>query len=335
MSALDHWHPIVLSRELGRRPLGVRLAGQQLVLFRTASGAVGALTDVCPHRRMRLSVGRVIGDRLQCCYHGWTFGCDGSGESPGTPKLRTRAASFETRDSHGLVWVKAVGSSASFPDFDGRDRGFVPMATLRHDVDAPLEVVVDNFTELEHTPTTHGMFGFPLERMHEVELEIEAGEDVVRQRYRGPCKTYPWLYRTFLGIGRAPTFTAEGDVRFSPVHSYGDYAWTDSRTGKPGWVNARNVHFFTPLDERTTRIFTLSYMRLNRPGFGWMLSFVRPIMRRAINTEVLQDKRVLDGLADKDPAIEGLKLGRFDRVLGLCRQRIRRIFRGEPDAWAP
>lgn len=332
MSVFDHWHPVALSRDLGTKPLGVRLHGEQIALFRTQSGDVGAISDVCPHRRMRLSAGRVLGDRLECCYHGWTFAADGSGESPGTPKLRTRCEAYETRDSHGMVWVKALGSKAKFPQFDGSERGYVPMVLLMHDMEAPLEVVLDNFNELEHTPTTHGDFGYPLERMHEVQVQVEPDDEEVRIRYQGPCKKYPWLFRTFMGISPEPIFSVQGVTRFSPVHTYGDYTWTDSNSGKTSWVNVRNVHFFTPLDDDTTRVFTLSHMRLSNPRMNWFLAFVRPFMRNSIETEVNEDKRVLDGLADKDPSLEGLKLSRFDRILGLNRDRIERIYRGSGPA---
>src|SRR5262245_10267797 len=83
MSVLDHWHPLLLSCDLGRKPVGVRLDGRPIVLYRTPEG-VAALDDVCPHRRMRLSCGTVVGDKLQCAYHGWTFDRTGAGESPGT-----------------------------------------------------------------------------------------------------------------------------------------------------------------------------------------------------------------------------------------------------------
>src|ERR687885_2864467 len=116
MAELDHWHPVLLSRRLRRKPVGVRLAGRPIVLFRTPDG-VGALNDVCPHRRMRLSAGRVIGDRLQCSYHGWTFDACGQGESPGTPKLHACAESFEAPEAHGAVWVRARGAATRFPAF--------------------------------------------------------------------------------------------------------------------------------------------------------------------------------------------------------------------------
>ncbi|HEY3789487.1 MAG TPA: Rieske (2Fe-2S) protein, partial [Urbifossiella sp.] len=66
MGVLDHWHPVLKSRELRRKPVGVKIAGQPIAVFRTAGGGLGAVEDICPHRRLKLSAGNVIGERLQC-----------------------------------------------------------------------------------------------------------------------------------------------------------------------------------------------------------------------------------------------------------------------------
>jgi nitrite reductase/ring-hydroxylating ferredoxin subunit len=306
------------------------------VLFRPASGGVAALTDVCPHRRMRLSVGKVRGECIECCYHGWTFAADGAGESPGTPKLRTRATAYEAREEFGVIWVRNQGAKTVFPEeFFGRDQGYRLMVLLAHDVSSPLELVLDNFNELEHTPTTHGMFGYPLDRMHEVEARFMPSDDEVRIEYDGPSKTYPWLFRTYMRLPRTPMFHVRGVTRYSPIHTFGDYHWTDPKTGRRSWVGVRNAHFMTPLDAGNTRIFTFSFMKLAHPRLNPILNVVRPFMRHSIDKEVNEDKRVLDGLADKTPTLEGLKLSRFDRVLGLNRERIERIYRGGAAASEP
>src|SRR5215218_10301208 len=118
MSILDHWHPVLFSRDLGPKPVGVKLGGREIALFRTKSGTPAALDDICPHRRMRLSLGEVIGDKLQCKYHGWTFTCDGQGESPGTPKLHACATAYDVREEHGAVWVKSRDATPAFPKFE-------------------------------------------------------------------------------------------------------------------------------------------------------------------------------------------------------------------------
>ena len=89
MSRLRYWHPVLMATQLpSDRPVAVRVVGRDLALFRTPSGGLGALEDKCAHRRLKLSVGRVIGERLRCAYHGWAYTTDGQAESPVTPRLR-------------------------------------------------------------------------------------------------------------------------------------------------------------------------------------------------------------------------------------------------------
>src|SRR5208282_3461521 len=144
MAVMDHWHPVLRSKELQDKPVGIRLHGNDLVLFRGADGQIGCLCDTCPHRRMRLSLGKVVDDRLQCRYHGWTYDCRGDGESPGTPKLYATAVHYQSVERHGVVWIKSAASSPEFPDFDVE--GYYHLGMLRHLVRVPLELVLDNFT---------------------------------------------------------------------------------------------------------------------------------------------------------------------------------------------
>lgn len=83
------------------------------MLFRDAQGAPRALLDRCPHRMVPLSMGRVRGDRLVCCYHGWEF--DGAGRcchvpsnlEPTVPKELVPA--FDVKEADGFVWVRPSG----------------------------------------------------------------------------------------------------------------------------------------------------------------------------------------------------------------------------------
>lgn len=327
MPSLDHWHPILLSAQLGKKPLGVRLAGEELALFRTASGAVGALEDTCPHRRMRLSMGKVVGDKLQCLYHGWTYTCAGAGESPATPKLYACAKHFDVRESHGAIWVKSGGSNAEFPKLD--IDGYYNVCNLHHRVKAPLELVVDNFCEIEHTPTTHAFFGYPLERMHEVEVEFQSTETSVRVINRGPRKRFSLPLRWMLGIGRDYLFMDDWTTHFSPVYSVYDHWWQHPVTGRENMVRWRLYIFFTPADEHETVLTTFAFTKSRYPGSAGGMRLFKWLMRRKLDYEIQLDVRILEGLADKNPNIDGMKLSRFDKVLGLNRERIERIYRGK------
>src|SRR6476646_5149810 len=75
----NHWYPIFESVDLGAKPLAIRRLGEELVLWRDASGAPHLFIDRCPHRGAKLSEGGTIhGQQIQCWYHGMRF--DGSGQ---------------------------------------------------------------------------------------------------------------------------------------------------------------------------------------------------------------------------------------------------------------
>jgi phenylpropionate dioxygenase-like ring-hydroxylating dioxygenase large terminal subunit len=325
MAMIDHWHPVLRSRRLGRRPVRVRVAGHDLAVYRTASG-VAALGDECPHRRMRLSLGNVVGDKLQCRYHGWAFAPDGRGESPGTPKLHACAAAYDAREEHGAIWVKPRDTTPAFPRFEVD--GYLPICVLKHTAEAPLELVTDNFCEIEHTPTTHAVFGYDLRRMHEVAVRFEPTDTTVRIINAGPSKRLGPLLRTLVGIRPGALFHDDWTTHFSPVYSVYDHWWADADGGRESKVRWRLYIFFTPVDEGRTDLMTFAFAGSRWPGPAGGLRLFRWLMRRHLDREIKLDLEILKGLASHETAIDGMKLSRFDRVLGLNRERIERVYRG-------
>jgi phenylpropionate dioxygenase-like ring-hydroxylating dioxygenase large terminal subunit len=81
-----YWYVACLSSELEPgRPIGRTLFGTPIVLFRDERGAPAALFDRCLHRNAALSAGVVVGGRLACAYHGWTY--DAAGRCVEIPSL--------------------------------------------------------------------------------------------------------------------------------------------------------------------------------------------------------------------------------------------------------
>ena len=328
MGMLDHWQPVLLSRRLRHRPVGVTVAGAQVALFRTSTGEPAAVSDVCPHRRLKLSAGEVVGDRIRCKYHGWAFDACGYGESPATPKMTTCTASYDVHEAHGLVWLKSRDSNPLFPTIEAP--GFLPICTLEHTVPAPLELAVDNFNEIEHSGTVHDTFGYDLARMNEVRVRFEATDDSVRVVNAGPTKQLNRLFALLLGVRRGDTFHDEWTTRFSPVHSVFDHWWTSPDGSREAMVRWRLYIFFTPQAHDTTKVFSVTFAKSRYPGPAGGLRLVRWLLRREIDREVRADVSMLHHMAEYDTSIEGLKLSRFDKVLGLTRERITRIYRGVP-----
>ena len=70
-----YWHPIAPSAELGAEhpTKEVRLLGEDLVLYRDASGTPGLIEPSCAHRKANLSYGVPEPNGIRCAYHGWVF----------------------------------------------------------------------------------------------------------------------------------------------------------------------------------------------------------------------------------------------------------------------
>lgn len=327
MAMLDHWHPVCPSHDLKQKPVGIQLAGRLVCLFRTTSGEAAAVDDICPHRRLKLSYGRVVGDKIECKYHGWTFDACGNGESPSSPKLHTCTESFDTRETHGYVWVKSKKSNPIFPNID--IDGFYHLGNFQHTVPAPLELTLDNFTEIEHSGTVHNTFGYDTDRMHEVRVRFEPTEDSVRVVNVGPTKRLNPIFNKLLGIRKGDLFHDDWTTYFSPIYTVYDHWWTSPDGQREAMVRWRLYMFFWPIDAATTGVTSFVYAKSRYPGPAGGLRFAKYLFRREVDREIRQDIEMLEQMADKTVNIDGMKLSRFDKVLGLTRERINRIYRGE------
>jgi len=105
------WHPVALEADVPiDSPLAVRLLGESWLLARLG-GELVAMRDRCPHRLVPLSAGKIVGNEIECAYHGYRF--DGSGRAttipaldpdvPIPPKACVDTAQVAVR--FGLVWL--------------------------------------------------------------------------------------------------------------------------------------------------------------------------------------------------------------------------------------
>ena len=107
------WYPACMSSELGPGTLkGTVLLGLPILVCKTTHGAVAAMRDICPHRGMPLSFGRMHNDCVQCAYHGWRF--DTKGRCQGIPAMvegspihveKIGISTYPCRERDGYVWV--------------------------------------------------------------------------------------------------------------------------------------------------------------------------------------------------------------------------------------
>src|SRR5260221_14762950 len=71
----NYWYPALASWRPRRKPRGIKLLGEDIVLYRDGA-TLHALADRCAHRGARLSKGKCLykgSGTITCPYHGWTY----------------------------------------------------------------------------------------------------------------------------------------------------------------------------------------------------------------------------------------------------------------------
>ncbi|XP_077509910.1 cholesterol 7-desaturase nvd 1-like [Amblyomma americanum] len=105
------WVPLLLSTDLRVNQVKpVTAVGKDLVAFRTEDGVAHVMDAYCPHLGAHLGVmGRVVGDCIECPFHGWRFQAD-TGACAHVPYVSTipaftKVKTWTCRETYGLIFV--------------------------------------------------------------------------------------------------------------------------------------------------------------------------------------------------------------------------------------
>jgi phenylpropionate dioxygenase-like ring-hydroxylating dioxygenase large terminal subunit len=158
----NRWYVAALTTEIGDTPLARTIAGQKIVLFRDTKGAVVALEDRCAHRQAPLSLGEIVGDNIQCGYHGLTF--DRSGSCVRIPSQKqippgTCVRPYPATENQGFVHLW-TGDRAPLSEETPFDFPFAAMDGLNARYAAlsgkfDYRLLIDNLMDLTHLGFTH------------------------------------------------------------------------------------------------------------------------------------------------------------------------------------
>ena len=162
---MNCWYMGGWSSEVLEVPISRVLLGMGVMFFRTSDGSVAALRDRCPHRFAPLSKGKVVGDTIQCPYHGLAF--DASGQCVSAPleekaPRAVRVQSFPVVERDNIVWFWPGEPAAADPtliaDFSYmNDPAYKYVFGMTH-VNAHYELETDNLMDLSHVEMLHPAF---------------------------------------------------------------------------------------------------------------------------------------------------------------------------------
>ncbi len=206
MFVMNAWYVAAWSSEVSREPIRRTVCDLPIVLYRKENGEAAALTDRCAHRGYPLSAGRLVGNSIECGYHGFTFGCDGvCTRVPAQSSIPARAVvrAFPLLEKDGWIWVwtgdPASANPATVPDTHWMNDP--QWATVTHSVPfaCRADLIHDNLLDLTHESFIHKTtVGDDYIYEYGVTVEVE-GSTVTVDRLM-PGVEAPPLYASTMGV---------------------------------------------------------------------------------------------------------------------------------------
>ena len=163
-----YWQPFAAASDMTDQwTQKVRLLGEDLILFRDRSGALGLIAEQCPHRRASFLHGIPTERGIRCPYHGWEF--NAAGRCLSQPFEADNAAfranvstiAYPVQELGGVLFaymgpVTAERPAPVLPRFDG----FVAEGAIRIMGRVVLPVnwlqIMENSLDPVHTEWLHG-----------------------------------------------------------------------------------------------------------------------------------------------------------------------------------
>jgi 5,5'-dehydrodivanillate O-demethylase len=240
-----YWQPVEASEYVTRKPRRIKVMGEELVIYRGASGKPVLMQLRCAHRSLALDYGRVEGDSLRCAYHGWLY--DRTGQclaQPAEPdgssfKEKIKLKSYPTQELSGLVFGYMGPEPAPLlPLFDLlRAEDGVKNVHLQQ-IHANFFNHVENIVDNAHLPWLHGW---------------------TLPSYSAQKVTFRWD-RTEYGIENhvIPEGSNESDTT---CYAFPNVNRFDGSPAEPGGSPVRNLIYRVPNDDESMSLYFVRFYR--------------------------------------------------------------------------
>jgi len=315
----NQWYVVLEPSEVPRdRPVGVVRLGERLVFWRDTQGRPVCQRDKCAHRGAALSAGKVVGDCVECPFHGLQYDATGrcqfipaNGKVAQVPE-RFQVHTYPTQEAHGFIWLwwgEPRESLPPLPWFDDLDDSF-PHATFKDHWTVHYSRAIENQLDVAHLPFVHyntiGRGGRTLIDGPVVKLEND--------------RLQVWVYNR-VDDGTAPLKPPDIPEPETPalLHFHFPNIW-QNRLGE----RMRVLLAFVPINEENTRLYLRFYGRfLGVPVLDRLLCKLSNLGNRII---LGQDKRVVLTQQPKRTELAmGEKLFQADRPIVAYRKRRREL----------
>ena len=255
------WYVAAWSEELGLEPLGRKLLDREIVMFRKENGEPVAIGNMCPHRFAPLSMGKLVGDIIECPYHGLRF--DSRGECVLNPNgnkaipKRARVPRYRVEERYNLVWLwggdPRQADPATIPDLSYLEDPQKATVTGVLHVDANYQLYIDNLIDLSHAQFAH-QDQLGVENYHNASLDIAEADEKVRVQIVIPDSEVPPALQSIIGgSDKRGNFILEANWQLPSIVT-NDIQFEEDNTGSMLY-RSFGTHILTPETEHTAHYF--------------------------------------------------------------------------------
>ncbi len=273
---LDSWYVCAQPDEITRTPLARTICGERIMFYRREDGTPVAMEDRCCHRRMPLSKAYIVGDRVQCFYHGLEFEPDGTCvHVPGQSTVPRGAGvrTYPVTEQYNWVWIwmgdPALADGTPVVPYPWKDMaGWGDKGTYFH-VRCNHQLIVDNLLDLTHLGYVHrSTIGNDAVAENADTRVFDDGDKVTVARWivgHPPPPTYQkvggWTEQDKVDRWQIIEFRPPGFVRLFTGAGKGaaggaEFGFHELDTPTPeGGVGMRNLNAITPETETSCHYF--------------------------------------------------------------------------------
>lgn len=262
----NSWYVAAWSDELQDRPLGLTLLNQPVVLFRKHDGGAVALEDRCVHRSVPLSMGTIVGDRIQCIYHGFVYdetGCCVKIPAQDRIPAAARVRSYPVTERYGCIFLwmgePERADASLLPDFTWLAKPGFGVTKKHVHVKAHYQLIIDNLLDLSHLAFLHAATVGQKELAEDADISTDVNGDRVRVSRWTPNVPAVRTYKQFGGFkGNIDRWQISEFI--PPCFFVIDNGAADAGTGAPEGRGENRwgyhvCHGITPESESSTHYF--------------------------------------------------------------------------------
>jgi phenylpropionate dioxygenase-like ring-hydroxylating dioxygenase large terminal subunit len=161
----NQWYVAAWSREVTREPMERWILNEPVAFYRTEAGEAVAIGGRCPHRHFPLGRSRVVGDAIECGYHGITFNRHGHCiKIPTQPQIPAacRVPSYPLVEKWRWLWIWPGDPEKADPALipDHHELGvehpdFAAVGDVYYPVPGHYVLMHDNLLDLSHLAYLH------------------------------------------------------------------------------------------------------------------------------------------------------------------------------------